>query len=524
MRLLVAALAIIVVGSAQAENAKPNIVFVLSDDHRHDALGIAGHPLLKTPHIDRIGKEGAWLRSTYGATPLCAPSRAAFLTGQYGHHSNFRTNQGPWPKDLPPTILTVAKDAGYRTAFIGKKHLYNTDEPLAGVDRWVSFLNQGRYVNPEVNVDGKRERIEGYNGDLLTGYAVDFIKENKDKPFALVVAYKEAHSPQTSPPRFAKEFEDSDIKLPESFNEDKSNKPAYFNSPNTFQNSGWDDSKQALGNADRLSREDLAIKKIKNYYRCILALDDYVGKLVGALEETKGLDNTIFVFAGDNGYFLGEHGRFEKGTSHEESARIPFVIRYPKGIRAGTVSDALVLNIDLAPTLFDLAGLTAPANIDGKSLRPIFEAKDPTAPQGWRNEIYTEWQGRQHAIAPGTEGYVLAPQARAAARNNRPNQGRQQQQRGGPPTWRSIRDGQFKYTVYFNNDLSELYDLKADPKEARNLVNDPTYKEKVLELHKRLIALAESTKDPLRPFIPASPSIEKQAVEEDGPRGTGNES
>ena len=523
--LLLASFSAVNFETALADDAskKPNIVFILSDDHRYDAIGLAGHPHLKTPNLDRIGKEGAWLRSTYGATPLCAPSRAAFLTGQYGHHSNFRTNQGPWPETLPPTFLSVAKNGGYKTAFIGKKHLYNTDEPIPGVDRWVSFLNQGRYVDPDVNIDGQRQKLKGFNGDLLTGFAVDFIKENRDKPFALVIAYKEAHSPQSPPPRFAKEFETTEIKLSESFNEDKSAKPTFFGSPATFPNTGWDDTKTAPGNADHLTREELAIKKIKNYYRCILALDDYVGTIRQSLEDAGVLDNTIFAFAGDNGYFLGEHGRFEKGTAHEESARLPFVIRYPKGIKAGTVSDALVLNLDLAPTIYDLAGLPAPPDLDGRSLKPIFEATGASPPPGWRTEIYTEWQGPQHAVVPGTEGYVSSPQSRPRA-NAGPNRGRQQQQRGGPPTWRSIRDGQYKYTVYFNDDLTELYDLKADPKESKNLVTDPAHHSKLLELHKRLIALAVATKDPLLKFIPVNPSTNKPSPDAAAVRGTGNES
>jgi N-acetylglucosamine-6-sulfatase len=488
-------------GAAQpAEAKRPNIVFILSDDHNHAELGIAGHPRLKTPNLDAIARDGAWLRQACVVTPLCAPSRTAFLTGFYGHRSGFRTNGGPWPKEFPPSFLSVAHDAGYRTAFIGKKHIYNTDEPLPGVDRWVSFVNQGLFVDPNVNIDGKRQKLTGANGDLLTGFAVDFIREvKKDAPFALVVAYKEAHSQQTAPPRFDSLFESDTVPLPETFNEDKSHKPKYFTAPKTYPDSGFAEGKPHP--VEGLSREDLAVKKIKNYERCVAALDDYVGKIVAALREAGRLDDTILVFAGDNGYFLGDHGRFEKMTPHEESVRVPFLVRYPAAIKPGTVVDAPVLNIDLAPTLYDLAGLKGPEGLDGRSLRPVLASNDTT---GWRRDVYLEWQGRQGAVPPGTPGTVPAPEEaapkaaakkKAAAANATPI-----------PTWRAVRTPTHKYAVYLDGDLSELYDLRNDPKETKNLIDDPSQKETVQALHRRLLELADETKDPLRSLIPAGPS------------------
>src|SRR5262249_12280673 len=187
-----------------------------------------------------------------------------------------------------------------------------------------------------------------------------------------------------------------------------------------------------------VTREELAVKKIKNYYRCVAALDDYVGRIRSALEEAGALDRTIFVFSGDNGYFLGEHGRFEKMTPHEESIRVPFLIRFPGVIKPGTVSDALVLNIDLAPTLYDLADLKGPARLDGKSFRPVLTAGEDSsgARADWRREVYLSWQGAQGAIPPGTPGTVAAPPKKAAAKKKA----------AGPPvagaeipTWRAIR-------------------------------------------------------------------------------------
>jgi arylsulfatase A-like enzyme len=477
---------------AQEQPPRPNIIFVLSDDHNHAALGIAGHRLLKTPNLDRIAREGAWFRQAVVVTPLCAPSRASFLTGLYGHTSGFRTNNGPWPEKFPPSFLSVAQGAGYRTAFIGKKHIYNTDDPLPRVDRWVSFVNQGLFVNPDVNIDGERRKLTGANGDLLTDLATEFVRQNRQRRFAMVVAYKEAHSQQTAPPRFDPLFENDNINLPATFTEDKTTKPAFFGPMKNIPDSGFDEPARANEPPADMTRDQLAIKKIKNYYRCIAALDDYVGRIMKALEESGQLDRTILVFAGDNGYFLGDHGRFEKMTPHEEAVRIPFLMRYPPAIRAGRISDELVLNIDLAPTLYDLARLKGPQKLDGRSLRPIL--MNGGGAGEWRKESYLEWQGAEHAIAPNTPGYLTSTAPRPPANPN-----------FAPiPTWRALRTPTHKYAVYLNGDLLELYDLRADPKETRNLIHEPSQRSLVETLHRKLLELAQETRDPLRSVLPAT--------------------
>jgi N-acetylglucosamine-6-sulfatase len=497
---------------AAQEPARPNIVFLLSDDHKYDLFGLAGAPLVKTPNLDRLAQEGAWLRQAFVVTPLCAPSSTAFLTGLYGQTSGFRTNNGPWPVNFPPSFLKVAHDAGYRTAFIGKKHIYNTDEPLPGLDRWVSFVNQGLFVNPIMNIDGTRRRVEGANGDLLTDFAVDFIRQqrnqNPGQPFAMVVAFKEAHSQQTAPPRFNALFEADTVPLPSTFDEDKAGKPRYFTAMRILPDSGFDDSQVANRQPpEGVTREQLAVKKIKNYYRCVAALDDYVGRIRRALEETGQLDRTILVFAGDNGYFLGEHGRFEKMTPHEESVRVPFLVRYPAVVKPGTVSDAPALNIDLAPTLYDLASLPGPQGLDGRSLRSVLTAASAAAVPGWRRDVYLSWQGAQGAVPPDTPGTVgdlskaAAPKAAA----------KKKAAAGGVyppiPTWRAVRTPTHKYAVYLDGDVSELYDLRSDPRETRNLIADAAQRGLVEDLHRRLLQLADETHDPLRPLLPAEPML-----------------
>ena len=227
------------------------------------------------------------------------------------------------------------------------------------------------------------------------------------------------------------------------------------------------------------------------------------------------------MYAGDNGYFLGEHGRFEKMTPHEESVRIPLLIRYPSAIKPGTVSDAIVRNIDVAPTLYDLAGLKGPATLDGRSLRTVLESSDKTgASVDWPQDVYLEWQGRDGAIKPGTPGYVLAPQAEARAKAKAQAKPRPMSKRRLPPptpfnpipTWRALRTQTHKYAVYLDGDLSELYDLRSDPNEAHNLIGDPAQKELIATLHQRLLRLADATHDPLRPLISAEPSTQARTA------------
>ena len=504
----IAVVALVGAFAAARPQSRPNIVFVLSDDQAHDTLSIAAHRPVMTPNLDRLAREGVWFRQAAVVTPLCAPSRAAFLTGLYGHTSGFRTNNGPWPEKFPPSFLSVAHEAGYRTAFIGKKHIYNTDEPLPGIDRWVSFVNQGWFVNPDMNVDGRRSTLTGANGDLLTDFAAEFIRANRDRPFALVVAYKEAHSQQTAPDRFNSLYAGERMLLPATFAEDKSSKPAFFKAPVTYPNTGY---AEPANNQPPpgMTPEQVAEKKLKNYYRCVTALDDYVGRIRKALEETGVLDRTIFAYAGDNGYFLADHGRFEKMTPHEESVRVPFLMRYPPAIRASTVSDELVLNIDLAPTLYDLARLRFPRPLDGRSMRPIFEGLGTT--KDWRQEVYHEWQGTQGAVAAGTPGYLPAstPAGRGGGRAGAQPAVSPAGAMPPIPTWRALRTRTHKYAVYFNGDLTELYDLAADPKETRNLAVDPSRKALVDEMHGRLLGLAEKIRDPLRSMIPTRPSLER---------------
>ena len=235
-------------------------------------------------------------------------------------------------------------------------------------------------------------------------------------------------------------------------------------------------------------------------------LDDYVGRLLKTLEEVGQLDNTIIVYAGDNGYFLGDHGRFEKMTPHEESVRIPLLIRYPAAIKPGTVSDAIVRNIDVAPTLYDLTGLKGPATLDGRSLResliPPTERAFPWTGRRRRTSNGRAATGRSSPARRGTCSAAVPGQGQ----NRCSEEGRSSLRHQPDPDLAGVRTQTHKYAVYFDGDLSELYDLRSDPTEAHNLIGDPAQKELIATLHQRLLQLADATHDPLRPLISAEPT------------------
>ncbi len=321
---------------------RPNFVFILVNDLRFDALGCTGHPFSKTPNIDRLAREGVNFTNTFVTTPLCSPARGSFLTGQYvrthGIRDNTRNNEASHKLVTFPKLL---HDAGYETGYVGKWHMGNDDAPRPGFDRWVSFRGQGQYVDPQLNINGKPQKAEGYITDLLSSHAVDFVSRKREKPFCLYLAHKAVHGPFTPPERYKNLYEGQTVPRPVALNQ----------------------------------------------LRCLAAIDDGVGQILQALTETGQLDNTLVVFTSDNGYFWGEHGLGDKRAAFEESIRIPMVARYPKLIKAGSKAPELALNIDIAPTLLDLGGAKIPASMQGQSLAPVLRASGAK----WRRSFLIEY-------------------------------------------------------------------------------------------------------------------------------------
>ena len=449
-------------------DARPNIIFILIDDLRWDAMSCVGYPpFLRTPNIDRIAKEGARFANAFVCISLCAPSRASFLTGMYPHKHGVRTNRGEEFDHSLATFPLLLQQTGYDTAFIGKWHMAPTNAPRPGFNYWLSFKGQGVYENPELNENGKEFKATGYMTDLLEGYAETWLRQPRNKPFCLYLSHKAVHGPFTPAERHRNLYPDAEMPKPVSFDDTFEGKPEW---QRATQIMGGKKKKKAAPEKVPASLPpaiwDPKARGRIDYYRTLAAVDEGVGKILDILREQGKLDNTVIVFAGDNGYFMGEHRRGDKRLAYEESMRIPFLIRYPRLGRPGTVINEMALNIDLAPTLLDLAGVPIPATMQGKSFRPLLEGKQVP----WRTSfLYEYFKDGKFTV----------------------------------PTMLAVRTESWKYVRYPDiKDLDELYDLKKDPYEMRNLVNDPVGAPKLAEMSAELEQLLKETgyqpKEPVR--------------------------
>ncbi len=431
-----AALPFLDVSDLTAEQPRPNFVFILTDDQRWDAMSCMGNPLARTPNIDSIAREGARFANAFVTTSLCSPSRASFLTGRYASSHGVPNNLTKFNPSVP-TFGSVLQGAGYDTSFIGKWHMATLGDPQPGWSHWISFFDQGVYWNPLFNVDGKNVQSTGYVTDLLTDYAVEWLKQPRSAPFCLVLAHKAVHAEFAPAARHLNSLQDIEIKRPPSMDEPEDAKPAWVN--------------KLRGKWDSQEARQKIRDKIGSYYRTLMAVDDSVGRVMDTLREIGTLDNTVVVFAGDNGYFLGEHGLGDKRAMYEESIRIPFLMRYPRMIRAGSVPEQMVLNIDLCPTFLDLAGVKAPEGVQGVSLRPVMTGQESKWRDDWLYEYNWESEAKKR---PGIRG---------------------------------IRTGRWKYITYLDDiNTPELYDIKKDPMEMNNVINVPACSRVLEDMKARL--------------------------------------
>jgi N-acetylglucosamine-6-sulfatase len=447
-----------------ASKPRPNIVFILIDDLRWDELGIAGHPYIRTPNIDRIGREGAVFRNAFMTTPLCSPSRASFLTGQYAHTHGITDNvDRSAASHQLRTFPLLLHEAGYETAFIGKWHMGNDETPRPGFDRWVSFKGQGTYLNAPLNEDGRSVKSTGYITDVLNNYAIEFIRRRHEKPFLVYVAHKAIHPEVTQnddgsvdlsaaerfipAPRHEKAFTGVTIPRRQNYGRAPEGKPALL---------------RQIGNLPPLGAGTVTPDRaILERQRTLLAIEDGVGEILKALKETGQLDNTILVFTSDNGYFYGEHGlSVERRLAYEESIRLPLLLRYPKLIKPGSVHDEMALNIDLAPTLLSLTGASVPPTMQGRSLAPLLKG----ARTAWRNSFLIEYYSDKVFPRIVQMGY------------------------------QAVRSRRWKYIHYLElNGMDELYDLKTDPYEMTNLVDQPSARKALAGMKHEMNRLLKTT-------------------------------
>ena len=444
--------------------SRPNIVFILVDDLRWDELGCTGHPFIQTPNIDRIANEGAMFRNAFMTTPLCSPSRASFFTGQYAHtHGIIDNVDRSAASHRLVTFPFLLHESGYETGFIGKWHMGNDDKPRPGFDRWVSFKGQGTYIDPDINEDGKDVKRPGYTTDILNGYAVEFIKRRHDKPFLVYLAHKAIHPEVKQNDDGSIDLNASERFIPAERHEHAfegrsiPRRPNYGRAPD-----GKPALQRQIGNLPPLGPATVTPDEaILGRQRTLLAIEEGVGEILKALKETGQLDNTIIFFTSDNGYFYGEHGlSIERRLAYEESIRLPLLVRYPKLIKPATVRDEFALNIDIAPTILSLAGVPVPTTMQGRSLVPLLEGLR----SAWRSSFLIELYSDKVFPRIAQMGY------------------------------KAVRNQRWKYIHYLElNGMDELYDLKTDPYEMKNLINESTAKKALDEMKRELERLLRET-------------------------------
>jgi arylsulfatase A-like enzyme len=449
--------------AAQTEAKKPeqaqtplNIIFILNDDQRYDAMGFLD-PALSTPNMDRIAREGVHFPNAFVTTALCSPSRASILTGQYMHNHGIADNN---IKFRPGTFFfpQALQAAGYRTAFIGKWHMGgHSDDPQPGFDRWISFKGQGDYlpdngkgVRHTLNIDGQRVERQGYITDELNTFALDWLKQQNGKaPFFLYLSHKAVHADFIPAERHQNTLGRDKIRLPDSMADTAQN---YEGKPRWTK-----DQRNSWHGVEFPYHSTLDVVDFKQRYNETLrAVDEGIGDIIAVLQKKGLLKNTIVVMMGDNGFLFGEHGMIDKRSAYEESMRVP-LIAFGGGMPKGRVVDQIVANIDIAPTFLALAGAKAPEGVrfDGMSYADLLMGR--TFNGSWRTSLNYEYYWEYNY-----------PQT---------------------PTTFALRGDRYKYIQYHGVwDTEELYDLQQDPKEMKNLIADPKLRPVVRKMRSELFS------------------------------------
>lgn len=446
---------------------RPNILFIMTDDHSQSALSCYGNPILNTVNLDRIASGGVRFNNAFVTNSLCLPSRATYLTGLYSHAHGMVTNgeeSGFFNEPLlnnRATYPNMLRESGYHTAVVGKWHV-NT--PPQGYDYTAVLPGQGQYFNPEIIVQGTRTRGQGHTDDVITDAALGFLRERpKDKPFCLLYQFKAPHARWEPAERFRNAFSDVEIPPPPTFLDDIANRPRAIQATKMLIANMGDYRNRGV-TADMPYEERLRRNYeffIKDYYRVLLGVDENVGRMLDYLDQEGIADNTIIIYTSDNGFFLGDHGMFDKRLMYEQSIKVPFLVRYPDQIPAGQVNARdMVLNIDVAPTFLDFAGAAPDPHMHGRSFRPVAQGRTPA---DWRQDFLYQ--------------YFEFPAAHCV----RPHRG--------------VRDHRWKLIRWDLTDQWELYDLETDPLERTNLAGLPEHAEQEARLKGRLDQLRREVGD-----------------------------
>ena len=432
----------------------------MSDDHASHAMSCYGSKINETPNLDRIAKNGMRFSNCFVNNSICTPSRAAILTGKYSHLNGvtvFNRFDGSQPH-----VGKMLQQAGYQTAMIGKWHLFS--DPT-GFDYWNVLPGQGRYYNPVMIEMGKTNTIKGYVTDIITDLSIDFLKRrDPKKPFMLFCHHKAPHREWTPGPKHTNLYENMDIPEPVTFNDNYAtrSRAASEAAMRIDRNLRKTDVKQSppSGLSGAVLKHWYYERYIKDYLRCVASVDENVGRLLDYLDESGLAKNTVVIYTSDQGFFLGDHGWYDKRFMYEESLRMPFVISFPGMIKAGSVNDSMILNVDFAPTLLELAGAKVPPDMQGRSIAPLLRGKTPS---NWRTSMYYR--------------YYHYPQHHRV----QPHYG--------------VRTERHKL-IYFNRlDEWELYDLKKDPYETNNIYSLNSSAGLVKRLKAEMFRLKKELKD-----------------------------
>ncbi len=466
---------------------RPNILYIMSDDHAAHAIGAYGSRINRTPQIDRLAREGMRLDRCFAVNSICTPSRASILTGKYSHVNGvpvFNRFDGS-----QPTVAKYLQAAGYHTGMIGKWHLGS--DPT-GFEYWCILPGQGVYHNPAFLTPAGRIVKDGYVTDIITDLSIEFLKDRpKDRPFFLMCHHKAPHRAWDPDAKHSQMYADVAIPEPSTLHDDYAtrtdaareaemtvakdltNRDLKLAPPPGAEGPAlqkWNATKptevtlEVDGQRNTLTGEALAQWKyqryIKDYLRCVASIDDNVGRLLDCLEKEGLRENTLVIYTSDQGFFLGDHGWYDKRFMYEESIRMPFLVRWPGVVKPGATQSAIGLNIDFAPTFMEAAGLPIPADMQGRSLLPVLRNH---LPRDWRTSMYYRYYHD-----PGDH-------------NTRAHYG--------------VRTETHKLIYFWKKDQWECYDLVKDPRELRNVYNDAAYAPVVAQLKRELYRLKKEVKD-----------------------------
>ncbi len=443
----------------QSSAKQRNVIFILSDDHRYDYMGFTGKvPWLKTPNMDKLAKEGAYMKNAFVTTSLCSPSRASILTGQYSHVHTIVDNYAPDPGNLIyfPEYL---QKAGYQTAFFGKWHMGDhSDKQQPGFDHWESFEGQGVYYNPKLNINGKRIQYKDstYTTDLLTKHTLDWLENrDKDKPFFAYLSHKSVHAEFKPAKRHKGMYKGKSIEYPPTYTQTLSNEykdlkwPEWVNQ----QRYSWH-GVDYMYHKHNVSLDSMVV----DYNETLMGVDESIGSVMDWLKANNLDQNTLVIYMGDNGFSWGEHGLIDKRHAYEESIKVPMLVHCPELFEGGKTVDAMVQNIDIAPTILDMENIKKPEYMPGDSFIKVIKGDT----KNWRKKIFYEyfWE----FDFPMT------------------------------PTVFAVRTDKYKYIRYYGIwDSNELYDLENDPDEVYNIIDKPEHQELVKKLAGELYDWLEET-------------------------------